>query len=273
MPTAYVHLREEPHYRRVAFINGFARLGYVVVQGQPQPPKPIDSRDVCLIWNRTPRSRYSFEAADAAGAACLVAENGYAGVDRNGVKPYAIALDGHTGSGRWFVGDADRLDALELDFQPMRPLGDRALLVGQRGIGSIHMRSPHAFLDNTRPHLERKGWSVLERKHPGIKTPERPLSMDLGQVNQVVVWSSNVATQALIQGLPAFYAAPTIVTAGAAKPLLRTTTVATEDERRAAFTRMAWAQWTIDEIDSGEAIKTLLDVHAGVLSSCTKDAA
>lgn len=263
MPTAYVHLREDPHYRRLAFINGFARLGYIVVQGQPQ--KPISERDVCVIWNKTPRSRLTFEAARAAGAACIVAENGYAGLDDQGHRPYALALDGHCGSGRWYVGDESRLEALNLPFQPPRePTGNRVLIVGQRGIGCPLMRSPHNFVDDRVSILTKRGWDCLVRPHPGMKAPERLLDDDLAQVDQVAVWSSNVATQALIQGLPVFYGAPAIITAGAAK---RTTAPFTEGERRIAFQRLAWAQWFIDEIENGAALQTLIDVHAGVLPS------
>jgi hypothetical protein len=268
MPTAYVHLPLHVGERRQAFINGFARLGFSV--HQHQPTGPINPQDVAVIWNLTGRSNQSAEMAQRGGGALLVTENGY--YDGNGQKSYAIALDGHNGSGRWFSGDRHRLDRLNIDFKPLRPNAEsgRVLIAAQRGIGSQLMRSPYDFEQQVRAKIEGRHhgrFKATVREHPGRHQPQRPLLDDLQEADALVVWSSNCATTALIEGIPTFYCAPTIVTALAARNFHKgfPTEPTTEDVRQEVFQRMAWAQWTLDEIESGEAFDTLLSVHHGRL--------
>lgn len=268
MPTAYVNLPTTVHYRREAFINGFARLGFIV--HTEMPDRAFGPEDAAIVWNMTARSQRTIDKAKAAGAALLVSENGYFGSDHNGHQHYAIALDGHNGSGRWHVGDPDRLKKFNLCFRPMRKFGGtgNVLIAAQRGIGSAKMRSPYKFEDDAAMGVIKRGCNAVIRPHPGRDEPAIPLGVQLADSSAVVVWSSNVATKALIHGVPAYYCAPHIVTAGAAMNYhhdwLKTPT---EEERQEAFQRAAWAQWSLAEIESGEAIKTLLDVHQGRLAA------
>lgn len=265
MPIAYVHLPVQVHYRREAFIDGFARLGYIVRQGQPTEPMRPD--DAAIIWNKTSRSRLLIEAAREAGAAVMVAENGYYGKDADGHQPYAIALDGHNGSGRWYAPDDSRLKALDIDFHPFREqVGERVLIAGQRGIGSREMRSPHGFAESMAERLRKMGFRPHIRVHPGTKRPDTTLMEDLEGVRALVVWSSNSATAAQVAGVPTYYAAPTISTApGAMRFTPAMDGVPSDEDRYAGFSQMAWAQWKLAEIVNGEALRTLLDVHAGKL--------
>jgi hypothetical protein len=269
MPKAYVHLPAHVEQRRAAFIDGLARLGFAVIQGQPE--RPIPPGDVAVTWNLTPRSRQSLEMARAGGGALIVTENGYCGEDRNGLKPYAIALDGHAGAGRWYAPDDSRLIPLDLPFEPFTVKQQGyVLLADQRGLGSPKMRSPHDFA-NTTSHLIRAatGLPVNVRHHPGRHVPVQSLDRDLEGARALVVWSSNCATAALIKGVPTFYRAPAIVTAGAAKPFHPSLVGEfTDSDRHAAFSRLTWAQWFLDEIATGEPFRHLLDVHAGKLASC-----
>jgi hypothetical protein len=273
MPTAYVHLPHQVSYRREAFINGFARLGYIV--HQCQPPRPLGVEDVAVIWNRTARSKMTVDMAKIGGGAVIVAENGYWGQDAQGRQAYALALDGHCGSGRWYAppGDDSRLQRLQIDFKPFRTIaGERVVIAGQRGIGSEAMRSPPEWDSIVAANLQFKGFEALVRPHPGVdKHANGPLMDDLADARCLVVWSSNCATEALIEGVPVFYDAPAIVTAGAARPFREFPTGASyEGQRQDVFERLAWAQWFVDEIDSGEALRILVDVHAGRLPACQR---
>lgn len=269
MPIAYVHLLDAVHYRREAFINGFAKLGYIVARGQPCVP--LGPQDVAVIWNKTARSEQTMQMARKGEGALMVAENGYFGKDANGHQPYALALDGHNGSGRWYAPDASRLEKVGLAFEPIKPAGDGKIVVAdQRGIGSPLMRSPDKFGENTVDLLKRRlpHREVVLRTHPGRHQPTRTLDEDLDGCDALVVWSSNSATLALQKGIPVHYCAPTMVSAGASKPFQPTLTERfTEADRHEAFSRMAWAQWFLDEITSGEALEALLAVHAGALPS------
>lgn len=267
MARAFVDIKDTPHYRKDSFINGLARLGYIVVQGQPD--RDMRPEDVLLTWNKMSRAGAAVARAKAAGAALIVAENGYYGKDAQGVQAYALALDGHNGSGRWFVGDDSRLKVLDIPFQPWRTTATgKVLIADQRGIGSALMRSPPNFVHTASAFLRGQGRSAYVRPHPGQNKPPRTLMQDLEDKEALVVWSSNAATEALIAGVPVHYAAPAIVTQGAARRLTTPFLWNREkDTRPEAFQRMAWAQWFLDEITSGEAFRTLLDVHQGKLPS------
>lgn len=274
--TAYVHIRETPHYRADSFTQGLSRLGYSVVTGTPR--KPLASSDVLVCWNKTARSAQSIALARQGGAAVIIAENGYYGVDENSVQRYALALDGHNGSGRWFCGGPDRLQSLNIDFQPTRlPRTGKVLVADQRGIGSPIMASPWNYSQSACNWLTRHGFEPKERKHPGTRgldVPPPPLEDDLADCDALVVWSSNSATKAMIMGVPTYYVAPAISTAGAATKLdlhdtlLPPCAAPFDDAFQAAFERMAWAQWSVRELTSGEPFRLLLDVHAGRLPSC-----
>jgi hypothetical protein len=234
---------------------------------------PLHPDDVVVTWNKTARSAHVIKMAREGGAAVIVAENGYHGKDENGIQRYALALDGHNGSGRWYAPDRSRLDALSINFQPFRiPFNNSVLIADQRGIGSPIMRSPPLFGDKMEQRLKSVGWETRVRRHPGQDEPSVPLMDDLADVSALVVWSSNCATAALIAGIPTFFTAPITVTAGASRPVeeLLEKDFREFGPRDKAFARMAWAQWTVREMTSGEPFRVLLDVHAGRLPSCQK---
>lgn len=270
MSKAYIHLPAHVEERRAAFIDGFAKLGFIVHQEQPQAP--IGPDDVAVIWNKLGRSRQSVEMAREGGGALIVTENGYCGTDQNGRQPYAMSLDGHNGAGRWHAPDDSRLKKLDLPFKPFTQRSGYVLIADQRGLGGPLMRSPPDFAFTTSNEITRRAHlEVRVRQHPGRHRPERSLDADLEGARALVVWSSNCATSALIQGIPTFFKAPAIITEGAAQHYHWTCFGEFhEDARQEAFARVAWAQWFLDEIKSGEAFRILLDVHAGKLPSCNQ---
>lgn len=263
-PVAYLQLPEHVAERRSAFVEGFSRLGFVV-RHEP-PTEPVQSQDAVVTWNLMARSTQAVNNCFDGEGALIVAENGYYGKDANGFQPYALALDGHNGSGEWPTGGPERLEALNIPFKPMRPIGSKVLVADQRGIGSRYMRSPPSFGSDMTEALTRRGYTATLRGHPGRKPAERPLSEDLAAHDMVVVWNSNVATTALIEGLPTYYCAPHIVTGHAARGIHHlfpdlSEPPATEAERQQAFVSLSWAQWFLAEIASGEALKALLETH------------
>lgn len=272
MKRAYVHLRDGVPYRLDAFVKGFTRLGYQTSVGAPR--EPVGPDDVAVVWNKSGRSRETIEQARVGGGALIVAENGYYGVDEDGIQNYALALDGHNGSGRWYVGDDSRLRRLGIEFKPWRPCSPlaanqgRVLIAAQRGIGAPNMASPHNFAEDVAAKERARGFSPTIREHPGRHEATTTLLQDLEGVEALIVWSSNCATQALIEGVPVLYAAPTIITASAAYPYGPPRPPVSQTDRPKAFERLAWAQWSLGEIKSGEALQTLIDVHAGRLPSC-----
>ena len=270
--TAWSMLRVEPPYRSGAFEAGFRALGYEPKRWDGQQ---IAEDDVLVVWNKTARMAPAIAAARASGAPVIVTENGYFG-EHDGLQTYALALDGHCGSGRWYEGGADRFKTLwgpQVKFQPWRePRKDSHILIcDQRGIGSELMRSPGYFADDLWAKL-RKRYPTKLRRHPG-REPMPPLAQHLENCRLVLVWSSNVATEALRQGIPVMYLAPYIASA---KACTRYDITQLEDpprpNRMAGFASMAWQQADLGEVRSGVALQRLLDVHSGKLPEAQKGA-
>lgn len=227
----------------------------------PKQPKP---GDIVITWNAYGRFGQAREIADKIGVRTFVAENGYLGKDRNGRQYYALAEHGHTGSGRWRVGDTSRRDMLMqsqgLKFEPWRKDGDHILVCAQRGIGEPKMRSPYGWEETVQKTIRQTTKRKIKvRLHPGRHQVTTTLAEDLKGAWACVVWSSNSATTALLAGIPVFYAAPHIVQEGGALPLEGANL---DDpafgDREHSFWRMSWAQWNVKELEKGVPWRYLL---------------
>jgi hypothetical protein len=228
------HIRPLPHYRRDAFDAGLRQAGYSIVkQGAPK-----SAEDLMVIWNRYGGAHQMANQWEASGGTVLVCENGYIGKDAEGRQHYAIAAHGHNGSGWWPVGAEDRFSALGVDVLPWvnRPDG-YALICGQRGIGSPTMASPPNWHIGAQKRVKAFHPNTKLRLHPGNKAP--------------AVSSSGV--RALCLGVPVIFDAPHWICEGAAMRLgAGGGTFPTDEQRAQALHRMAWAQYSVAEIESGE---------------------
>jgi len=257
-------IRDLPHYRKHAFLTGLVRVGYrVVSSGHAQGPD-----DLFICWNKYAANEQMADSWERAGGTALIVENGYAGRDAEGRQYYAIAAHGHNGSGWWPQGDEDRWAALGIALQPWReetPDG-HILVCAQRGIGSREMASPPNWDGNAARRLRAMTSRPIRiRPHPGNKPAVIPLETDLAGAHACVIWSSGAGVKALIAGVPVYYDAPYWVCSPAAAKAASFGTVhdvwdAPDDNRRlAALRRMAWAQWSVAEIESGEPFARYLD--------------
>lgn len=252
---AICHIRPMPHYRRDAFERGLRAVGYSLVKsGRPASPD-----DLMIIWNRYGAAHQMAHQWEAAGGTVLVCENGYAGKDAEGRQYYAIAAHGHNGSGWWPVGTDARFEALGINVKPWvgRPEG-YALVCGQRGIGSPTMASPPNWHVQAARYVGKWHPNVRIRLHPGNQPPRTPLDEDLAGAAYCVIWSSSSGVKALIDGIPVIYDAPHWICGPAA---VRMAGLAAggppfhwgePDPRPAVLERMAHAQWSVSEIESGE---------------------
>jgi len=256
-PTCYTTIPEGPHYRADAVAAGAAVLGYRVVR---TPPSRINPGDLLLTWNLHRHQSEIAAAYRSVGGHVIVAENGYIGRDPAGQQYYALARDGHNGSGRWWVGHSSRWAALGIHAAPRFDYrrDGYVLIVGQRGIGSDLMRSPANWHNAAAAAIERDfNRPVRIREHPGLRTPAVPLVADLDGASAVVIWSSAVGVAALVRGIPVYYAAPYWIGALSATRLHRTL----PSPRMApgdALHVIAWAQWSLAEIATGEPFRILL---------------
>lgn len=263
MPTAYSLLPDRfADGRHLAIEAGLRNAGWRLQRGFDLPRA---GNDLLVTWtrHRGHRERCA-EAFEVAGGRVLVCEEGYIRAVR-GRRHFALALDDHNGAGRWRVGDARRWESFGITLRPWRRGGRYILVREQRGIGSARMASPPLWHDDATRRLERlTRRPVVFRPHPRSRLyaaaarAQPPLDTALGAAHAVVTWASSLAVQALIAGVPVFYEAPHIVCASACTQGLEEIDDPPRPDRRPAFERLAWAQWSLDEIASGEAFRVLL---------------
>jgi len=248
MKVANILLHHSPHYRLQVFTAGLQTHGYRVVKDRNTQP---DADDLLLIWNRSPGDERIAKKYEAAGATILVTENGYIG------KTKALAKTHHAGAGEWYVGEHDRWAETGIPVSPWREDGDHLLILPQRSIGEIGVAMPRNWELLILNRLKRITNRPLHiRKHPG-KNPTKPLEDDLRNAWAAVTWASGAGIKAICAGIPVFHDLKDWIGAPAA-----TCTYDIENpylgDRSAMLHRLAWAQWTWEEIADGTAFKRLL---------------
>lgn len=264
MKTAYVLMQVRPLMPFV--VQGLARHGFRISESRPTSAQP---GDVLAIWNRMRGEEPVADQFEKSGGTVLVFENGYLGElesQLTGQPPYAIARHGHNGSGTWYVGTENRFKQLGIELRDWKTDGKQVLICPNRGIGSNLMRMPSDWPKRCFDVLKR--WvnveSIYVRPHPGNwrKRPSRtPLQHDLARARVCVIWSSSAGVQALIEGVPVIYCAPHWICSDAASSRLERVNDPYVYDRSAALHRMAWAQWTRDEITAGIPFDYLLNGH------------
>lgn len=272
---AWLAVKDQPHYRADAFRAGLRRLGYEVV---PIIRGTIEPDDLLVTWNLHGEAEQRAGLFRAAGAKVIVAENGYIGKDKDGRQLYALARDAHNGAGRWpQENDAGMrwmrqwaegiVDDIATEGKLIAALGRNpsvVLVAAQRGIGSRQMRSPDGWHKQVAAQLQARRMTCWVREHPGAlfgaAKNQTPLYRHLAAARCVVVWSSSVGVRALLHGIPVVYCAPQWICADAAGWGIAAVEGATHnyDATLKAMHRLAWAQWSIAEIESGEPFARLV---------------
>lgn len=247
------------HYRREAFAQGFAALGYAVTFGITTTPR---AGDVMLSWNRYGPADKAATAFERAGLPVLIAENAY--IARPGAKWYALARSHHVGAGRWAIGGPERWESLGIDLAPIRAAGEEIVVLPQRGIGPPGVAMPFEWPTTVVAYLkQRTRRPIRVRAHPG-KNDKGDLLADLARAHAAVVWASGAGVKAIVGGVPVFHCFPRWIGAGAST-FLRDADIEAPSRcpaaRLATLHRLAWAQAHIDEIRSGEAIRRLLEMQ------------
>lgn len=258
MKRAYIGLRAELPYRRQAFCDGLAACGYDVKIGAPTQFGP-ETLFVC--WNRYGPTHEVATRVENAGGRVLVCENGYIGGRLDGGDYYAIALGGHNGSGTWRVGGPERWQAHGIELKPWRTDGGHILVAANRSFGRPDMIMPPVWPRDVKARIEKvTKREVRVRLHPGNNPPAVPLERDLEGCHAVVIWSSSVGVKALIAGIPVIAEAPRWIIHKAALGYCAVDVIEKpcRGPREPQFESLAWAQWRLPEIASGEPFRHLL---------------
>jgi len=263
---AYILVREQPWYRRTAFLDGLKRAGCSVQLGHPSK---IDADTLLVIWNRYAGNHEIATMVERGGGKVLVAENGYLGegggtpkfqVHPAGPQPghyYAVSPRFHNDHTTIVPGDSDRFSALGATLKPWREAGDHILVCPNRSFGVPDRMMPPDWAEKTaayfRKHTKRP---VKIRAHPGNNAPARSLAEDLLGAWAVVIWSSSCGVHALAEGIPVVVFAPYWIMRGAGSTgAIEALTV---PDRRPHFERLAWGQWTCAEIERGDPFAHML---------------
>lgn len=258
---AIIILRDNGHVKIPAFFHGFEAAGYVTANSSAI--KDMGENDVLLCWNRHPGISHFCSMAENRGARVVIAENGYVGNDPTGRQYFAMALGHHNGAGSWPVGDEERFARMNIPLAEWRKDGSHILILPQRGIGEDGVRMPPKWGEKIRQVLRTVTRRPLKyRTHPGrVKIPLEP---DLVNCWAAVTWASGAGIKALAAGIPVFHDFKKWIGASAAIPL-RTSIGSISNlerpflgDRLPMFKRLAWAQFSLEEIESGFAISWIL---------------
>jgi len=252
---AAILLKEGPHYRREAFVAGVKRHNFDV--DFRSTGRRATSRDLLVTWNRHGWDDEVASRYESAGARVLVAENGYFGQDRSGRQLYALARNHHNGAGTWTEGKGDRWTPLGVELKPWRTDGRHILVLPQRGIGPRGVAMPRAWIVDIVRRLEgATDRPVRVRMHPGKE--KVPLEPDFENCWAAVTWGSTAALKAIVAGIPVFYEFDRWIGSRAARFGVTNIEDPFLGDRLPMLRRLAWAQWTLAEIESGEAFRWLL---------------
>lgn len=251
MKTVTILAERWPLKRFEMFRDGFLKLGYAVNH------KPVMA-DILVTWNRYRGDGQLADKYEAEGKKVIVAENAYISPDSANRKYTALSKHGHNGSGWTPYEGPERWNKMEIELMPWRNDGEWILLCGQRGLGAPGMAMPQNFMSGTRDMLEKTTGRHVELRDPPARTGgQRPLKELWSKLHAVVVYTSNMATVALINGVPAFYMGPHHIMEGAAFHGIENIEGNIWTDREAAFRRLAWGQWTREEITTGYALEML----------------
>lgn len=235
---AYLNLRYTVPERRKAYTKGLERLGYTVIHGMA----PAEPGDILVTWNRISAGDKMAAHFQSKGCKVLVTENATWGNSFAGQRWYTLARDYHNTAGCFPIGDSGRWDRLNIKLNRFRTEGETVILP-QRGIGSKPTSMPTNW---TAAALREHGGRI--RRHPGTKDC-LPIEEDLRNCGKVVTWGSGAAVKALMLGIPVVSYMPDWIAEQDN----------TEEGRLDMLRKLAWAQWRLEEIASGEAFDWVLN--------------
>lgn len=232
---AWLNLRYTVERRRLAFTAGLKNIGYKIHYGLHNKPGP---NDILVTWNRIGAADSVAKIFEAQGLPVIVTENASWGNEFAGDNWYHLALNYHNVAGQYPVGHSSRWDCLGVQLQAWRTEGETVLLPS-RGIGPARHAMPRNWASEFKCRV---------RKHPGQRVAV-PLEQDLATAGKVITWGSGAAIKALMMGIHVESHMPDWI--GEQDN--------TDDGRLAMLRRLAWAQWRLSEIESGEPFKRLID--------------
>jgi hypothetical protein len=227
----------------------------VMSQWPKRTPAP---EDVIVLWNRHPNMEPYLQPYERAGAAVLIAENGYFGRNWRGGVWYSLARGQHNGAGTWPTSDGARWRSFGITVPPWNTSGQELVILAQRGIGSAAVRQPQGWVERLAGELRaRTRRRVRIRAHPGPQNavPRVSLEQDLRDAWAAITWGSSAGLKAIAAGVPVFFGMPAWIGGSAARSIDHDLEDRFLGDPLPMLERLADALWSLDEIESGEALR------------------
>lgn len=252
MSAMFITVRKNPHYRQEAFAAGARAAGYVP---KFDIPRIIQPGDILLTWNRHGVN----DALAARFARVIVVENGYLPMIGT-TKTFAMALNQHNGPGQYPRNGPDRSSRLDVRVPPAWHDREGYILVlPQRGIGSRRAAMPRGWAEDVTRRLR-----ALTRREIRIRMPPstgircRSLDEDLGSARVAVVWASSAGIKAMLAGVPTVHELPGWIGEAASPYGIDCVENVPMGDIHLMLRHVAAAQWSVEEVASGEAFRALL---------------
>lgn len=243
-------------------MEGLRAAGYEI---RTASPGLSETGNVMVGWNRYGAQHELAIRFEQAGGIYIAAENAYiweGGISPHSLKArpaYALARGYHNDSTVIPEGSEDRWSALGVTPAPWRAAGEHILVCPNRAFGTPGRAMPPDWSLGVRQRLAKlTKREIRVRPHPGNDAPRKPLSEDLAGCHAVVIWSSSAGVHALCAGVPVICEAPFWIAKDVAGADLEDIESPPMPDRPPALRRLAWGQFSVEEIASGVPFAHLL---------------
>lgn len=255
---------QTPYNPVLAFAEGVAALGHSVVYRNPSAfvPSQVETFDLVAVWGLHGQRDSVRAAYVEIGVPCIVIDLGF--IKRR--EYFQVGI----GCLNWLPATecpSDRLAALGIQLPDESHANPRGHVISCHQLpGDFAHRMDAAELNQWFRSMETglarcTGKDVYPRPHPYVSTDSKrtPLSTLWPETWAILTYNSNSGHEALLAGIPVF------CDECAPYALLGNTLGDDHDPRRpyfpskpdleAYFSRLAYAQWTLAEMETGEAFQ------------------
>ena len=238
----------------------------------------VKEGDILVTWNRHADQDVPARQVEDRGGKVICLENPYLKMEDKDWVSVGLGFHNNIKYAPKCLDNGERFKSFNKEIKPWRQTGKHILFptqskqFNQRGLGWREYASPagcdNMLLSRIRKNTERK---IIFRIHPNsedmtairnrlgkgievtnVSYDRTPMSDDLNNAWATVVWTSNSATDSLMNGVPVFVCGPGVYMSElCGADLKEIEQPKLLDARQTLFNRMAWAQYSMDEVKSG----------------------